>query len=737
MDKQKLFLSVLLIICSATSYAHDSNKFADLTYMLRSPTAERAASGAPGQAYWQQSVSYDINVEVDDFNQRLYGDETIKYTNNSPHTLKYIWLQLHQNRFTPDSRDNLSRESIVNSKKEVHYDSLTSLLHRQEFPGGFKITKIADLANSDLKFTVVGTMLRIDLPEPLQPGLTFNFRVNWWYNIVDSKKIRARSGYEYFEQDGNYIYEIAQWFPRVAAYTDYEGWQNKQFLGSAEFTLEFGDYLVSITVPEDFIVAATGELENAQKVLTSSQKGRFERAIRASAPLFIVTPSEAKSNQASKSQDKKTWIFRAHSVRDFAFAASRKFIWDAQAVEIGDQFVTAMSFYPPEGMGLWDVYSTKAVVHTLKTYSKFTFDYPYPSAISVNGPIGGMEYPMITFNAPRPYDDGTYWDESQTDVDRSWHHSKYGLISVIIHEIGHFYFPMIVNSDEAQWTWMDEGLNSYLQFLAEQEWERDYPHRRGYADSVASYMREHDKSVPIMTDGDLLLQRGNNGYGKPASALNVLRELVIGRDVFDFAMKEYSNRWKFKRPTPTDFFRTMEDASGIDLDWFWRGWFYSTDHVDISVDKIINWRANSLNPDIEIAHKQLLDEQKQPNITDVLNDELPRLTDNDKKLLDFYNKNPDYIAEADRKVYREKFGKLPPEDQVLHNQNKLLYEIQFTNLGGIPSPLPLVLTFDDGTSMEKLIPVEVWRYSNDEVKILLPLDKVLTAVAFDTNQRNG
>ena len=428
-------------------------------------------------------------------------------------------------------------------------------------------------------------MMRVDLPQPLAPKDSFVLHVNFKYKINDAKLIRARTGYEFFEDDGNYVYEIAQWYPRVCAFTDYEGWQNKQYLGRGEFTLELGNYDVRITVPADHVVAATGELQNENKVLSKAQAERLRKARTADQPQFIVTPDEAKANEKHRSKKERTWVFKADNVRDFAWASSRKFVWDAQGHDVDGVPVLAMSYYPREAEPLWSQYSTHAIIHTLDVYSRYAFAYPYPVAISVNGPVYGMEYPMLCFNGPRPEKDGTY--TAQT---------KYGLISVIIHEVGHNYFPMVVNSDERQWTWMDEGLNTFLQYLAEQEWEEDYPSRRGEPADITGYMSSTNQ-VPVMTGSESILQFGNNAYGKPATALNILRETILGRELFDFAFRHYAETWKFKRPTPADFFRTMEDASGVDLDWFWRGWFYSTDHVDIAIRDVALHQIDSGDPD--------------------------------------------------------------------------------------------------------------------------------------------
>jgi hypothetical protein len=568
----------------------DSDKFRQLEELLPTPNNYRAASGAPGHAYWQQQVDYDINITLDDEKQRLSGNETIKYQNNSPDSLRYIWLQLDQNKLARKSDFNMSKPGFPLEK--VTYAGVRNMIESDKFDGGYNITKVTASNGKPLNYVINGTMMRIDLPKTLKSGDDVSFNVAWDYQLHEQKVLGGRSGYEYFKEDDNYLYEIASWFPRAVAYYDVMGWQNKQFIGNGEFTLEFGDYDVKITVPSDHIVAATGVLQNPSKVLTSAQRDRLKKSKKAKKPVMIVTAEEALKNEKSRSTKTKTWRFKAENVRDFAFASSRKFIWDAQGYQEGGTDTMAMSYYPNEGNPLWEKYSTEAIIHTMEQYNKYTFAYPYPVSISVNGPVGGMEYPMITFNGPRPTLDKKTGEKTYS------RRTKYGLIGVIIHEVGHNYFPMIVNSDERQWTWMDEGLNTFLQFVAEQAWEENYPSRRGHAAHITNYMKSSNQ-VPIMTNSESILQFGSNAYGKPATALNILRETVMGRELFDFAFKEYAQRWKFKRPTPSDFFRTMEDASAVDLDWFFRGWFYTTDHVDIALGDIHLYTADSQNPDTE------------------------------------------------------------------------------------------------------------------------------------------
>ncbi|XQW84682.1 M1 family metallopeptidase [Thalassotalea piscium] len=700
------------------------DKFRQLEEILPTPNTYRTASGAPGHQYWQQEVNYKIDIAIDDKTQRLTGAENIEYINNSPDTLRYIWLQLDQNRLKKQSNTNQIRTA---PRKKITYSGMRGVVEADKFDGGYDITKVTDKNNNKLKYVINNTMMRIDLDKPLKSGDKVSFNIEWNYQLHEQKVLGGRSGYEYFEKDDNYLYEVAGWFPRAAAYYDVMGWQNKQFLGAGEFTLEFGDYDVNITVPADHIVAATGELQNAKKVLTKSQRNRLEKARDSKKPVLIVTPDEALANEKSRSSKTKTWNFRAKNVRDFAFASSRKFIWDAQGYKNGGTDTMAMSFYPNEGNPLWEKYSTEAIIHTMKQYSKYTFDFPYPVSISVNGPVGGMEYPMITFNGPRPTLDKKTGEKTYSRG------TKYGLIGVIIHEVGHNYFPMIVNSDERQWTWMDEGLNTFLQFLAEQAWEENYPSRRGHATDMTTYMKSTNQ-VPIMTNSESVLQFGNNAYGKPATALNILRETIMGRDLFDFAFKEYAQRWKFKRPTPADFFRTMEDASAVDLDWFWRGWFYTTDHVDIALGDIHLYRPNSQNPDVEEAWERALENEKPTFISDLRNKGAVVHTDEKPELLDFYNEHDKFTAtNADRNSYNSKHKKLKQWEKDLLVDKRNFYIIDFNNIGGLVMPILLDITYADGEVEHVRIPAEIWRKNSKSVSKLFIRDKEITALALDPN----
>lgn len=726
------YITILLSLTSALALAGPltgPEKFAQLGTLLNTPTETRLASGAPGPDYWQQRADYTIAVTLDEKRQQILGEETIVYHNNSPHTLSYLWLQLDQNRFRQNSDDILSKASP--SFDELPFGTMAQLLLRDEFEGGVEIKSLKGAGGEPMDYSIVKTMMRVALPTPLKPGEQLTFSVGWQHTIIDAVAGGSRGGYEYFKEDKNYIYEIAQWYPRVAAYTDYEGWQHKQFLGQGEFTLEFGDFDVAITVPADHIVAATGLLQNEKEVLTSKQLERYQKAKKSTEQQFVVTANEAKKNQKTKKSGSKTWRFKAENVRDFAFASSRKFIWDAQMAPSGTREVLAMSFYPNEAEPLWSHYSTAAIAHTIDVYSQYTFEYPYPTAISVNGPVGGMEYPMISFNGPRPFDDGTYWDVTQEPASKTWKRSKYGLISVIIHEVGHNYFPMIVNSDERQWTWMDEGLNTYLQFITEQAWEDGYPSRRGEPEKIVEYMKS-ELQVPIMTNSETLHQFGNNAYAKPATALNVLRESIVGRDEFDFAFREYSKRWMFKRPTPADFFRSIEDSTSVDLDWFWRGWFYSTEHVDVAIDDVSLYQIDTQNPKVEKKWLRQEDAKKEASLSVQRNKGNELLIKRDPKLKDFYTEFDEFaVTPYDYAQYSKYLKSLDDRETVSLNADKNFYAIKFTNIGGLVSPLPLRITYDGKHVEEITIPAEIWRKNAQEVTKLIITEREITSIELD------
>ncbi|MBD8625869.1 M1 family metallopeptidase [Oxalobacteraceae sp. CFBP 8753] len=706
------------------------DKFRQLDELLPTPGVTRNAAGAPGHAYWQQRADYKLRVTLDEASRAISGAGTVTYHNNSPDTLSYLWVQLDQNMFRSDS-DNRKITTLpsrsawqARGNDGVKFDALRFTLEAGKFAGGIDIQSVTGSDGRALAHTINKTMMRIDLPQPLKPGAKVSFNVAWRFNIPEMNVLGRRMGFERFK-DGNDIYEIAQWFPRMAAYYDAAGWQNAQYLGDGEFTLEFGDYDVAITVPGDHIVAATGELQNAGEVLSSTQRERLQQAKKAGKPVMIVSQAEAQATEKGRATSNRTWRFNARNVRDFAFASSRKFIWDAQGIKSGKQDVMAMSYYPAEANPLWEKYSTPAVIHTIEQYNKYSFDYPYPVAISVNGPVGGMEYPMLSFNGRRPVKDAKTGELTYSQA------AKYGLISVIIHEVGHNYFPMIVNSDERQWTWMDEGMNSFLQFLAEQAWEENYPARRGEPRDIVDYMRSTNQA-PIMTNAESTLQRGANAYAKPATAFNILRETVLGRELFDFAFKEYAERWKFKRPTPADFFRTMEDASGTDLDWFWRGWFYTTDAVDISVDGISEYTVSSKDPEIEKAWQRARRAAEPVSVTDQRNQGMPRRVDAHPELKDFYNEHDEFtVTNKDRNKFAETTADLEDWEKALLKEGKHLTLVDFSNRGGLVMPLIVELTFKNGQKTIERIPAEVWRYSPKKITKLFVTDEPIVGLTQD------
>ena len=723
---KKTNLSILLLFLTSLVCAQDNlnnSKFKQLYEELPTPNVYRTASGAPGHEYYQQKADYEINVELDEEKNILKGNEIITYTNNSPDVLNYLWIQLDQNVRAKNSHGQLTSTNSMNNK--MSFRNIKRMHDRMDFDGGFKLEEVRDTYNNDLSYIVNETMMRIELPKSLRKGQSFSFKIKYSYNINDRMKIGGRSGYEYFENEGNAIYTIAQFFPRMAVYNEVEGWQNKQFLGRGEFTLPFGDYKVNITVPSDHIVAATGELKNASSVLNKNQIKRWEKAKKNFIdPVIIVSEEEAKENEKEKSKLKKTWTFEAKNVRDFGWASSRKFIWDAMAVDISGKTVMAYSYYPKEGNPLWEQYSTRVVAHTLKVYSEYTIDYIYPQATSVHAKSIGMEYPMICFNFGRPESDGTYSKRT-----------KYGMIGVIIHEVGHNFFPMIINSDERQWTWMDEGLNTFVQYITEQEFERNYPSRRGPPNNIVEYMKGDKSGIsPIMTNSESILQFGNNAYGKPATALNILRETVMGRELFDYSFKTYSERWAFKHPTPADFFRTMEDASAVDLDWFWRGWFYTNDHVDISLDKVNWFKINTGNPEIENTISKNQEENKKRYIGISRNKSSIKktITEIDSLSIDFYTTyDPFKTNILDEEDYKKYIKNLDEDEKEILKSEKNYYELNFSNIGGLVMPIILEFTFVDLTTEVVRIPAEIWKKNSNQIKKVFILDKEVLKVQLD------
>ena len=708
----------------------NSNKFKQLYEEFSTPNRFRTASGAPGVDYYQQQVDYVMDLELDDQNTKLYGEETITYTNNSPDALPYLWVQLDQNirkKEAPALEKNGSGFQPL-----ARASTFVKNYIDDPFDGGFNIESVTSANGQSLPYQINQTMMRIDLPSPIMPGGQYRFSIKWWYNVNNHVTNRARSGYEYFPEDGNRAYVIAQFFPRMAVYNDVEGWQNYQFWGNGEFALNFGNYEVNLTVPADHVVEATGQLQNPKEVLSREEYKRYKRAQNTfDSPVMIVTQEEAQAKEAVFSDKKKTWRYLANNVRDFAFASSRKFIWDMMAVQVGPRKVMAVSLYPKEGNPLWEEYSTRAVAQALDTYSKYTFDYPYPKAVSVHAKNQGMEYPMICWNYGRPNEDGTYSDRT-----------KFGMISVIIHEVGHNYFPMIVNSDERQWGWMDEGLDTFMQYLTEQEFGANfpeavapleaYPSRRGSPSKIVPYMSGDQSFIsPIMSNPENVFQLGPNAYGKPATALNILRETIMGKELFDYAFKTYAQRWMFKHPTPEDFFRTMEDASAVDLDWFWRGWFYSTDYVDIGVGSVKKYYV-SPKPGKEVD--EML-EQYNMTLEDLPENMMYMVAEDSESFepsmaegsaIENSQSLRNYIEENNTEIDRSN-AEVP----------KYFYEIEFEKPGGLVMPLIVEYSYADGSTERVTYPVQVWRKNDASVRKVLATNKELVGVTIDPDEETA
>ncbi|WP_370476933.1 M1 family metallopeptidase [Tamlana flava] len=740
--KQIAYLCLSLILMSSALFAQEqeanalkkghtnTNKFRQLYDEFSTPNMFRSASGAPGPAYYQQQADYKMDIVLDDKISRITGYETITYTNNSPDELKYLWVQLEQNKRAKDSKSPLIESSGV--APVMFPNAFTKEFMSEPLERGFNILEVNDISGKPLPHTINRTMMRVELPKPMKHGDKFSFSVKWWYNINDHVVEDGRSGYEYFPKDGNKAYVIAQFFPRMAVYSDVEGWQNSQFWGRDEFALPFGNYEVNITVPADHILDGTGVLTNRKEVYTKTMLERYETAKRSyDKPVLIVNQTEAEAAEKGFSEQTKTWKLKAENVRDFGFATSRKFILDMMAVKIGGKDVMAVSMYPKEGNPLWEEWSTRVVASTLESFSRMTFDYPYHKAISVHAKQQGMEYPMICWNYGRPEEDGTYSDRV-----------KYGMMGVITHEVGHNFFPMIVNSDERQWTWMDEGLNTFVQYVAEQDFgekypsalspqDKHFPSDRGPAKMIIPYMGGDQNFIaPIMTKGLNTYQFGNNAYGKPATALNILRETVMGRELFDYAFKEYANRWMFKHPTPEDFFRTMEDASAFDLDWYWRGWFYTTDWVDIGVKEVKKYfvsdepnaymreymeergvKRNQLKPLVYLVEEGSEDFKEKMKTKSLL--------ENSKPLQEYIMDN------------------FTPEERKSIKEPKYFYNVTFEKPGGLVMPIIVEYTYADGTSNQVTYPAQIWRFNDNEVSKAIASDKEIVSITVDPNEETA
>jgi len=741
----KKILTLLLIVMATVSNAQNimnnptsnhGNRFESLGTILPTPNEYRTASGAPGSKYWQQRCDYDIKCELDEKKLTLTGKETVTYYNNSPDVLSYIWLQLDENQHS--SVDNANYQNSSSLSKDVNIRTLEKFEEAKTDNGfGDKISLLTDALGNKLSYTINKTMMRIDLPSVLKPGQSFTFKCNWSYKIPNRIVDFSRGGYEYFEEEDNYLFTMAQWFPRLCVYSDNQGWQNHQFTGNSEFALTFGNYKVAITVPADHIVMGTGECTNYSNVLSVAQQVRWAKAQVAKEPVEVVTLAEATAAEKTKSTAKKTWNFSANMVRDFAWGSSRKFIWDAMPAMVEGKKVMCMSAYPKEAYSLYRKYSTKAVAHTIKTYSKFTIPYPYPVAQSIEA-ANGMEYPMICFNYGRTEKDGTYSEAT-----------KNGMLGVIIHEVGHNFFPMIINSDEREWTWMDEGLNTFVEYLTEELWDNKFPSRRGPAFSIVDYMKlPKEQLEPIMVNSENIIQLGANAYSKPSTGLNILRETIVGRKLFDFGFKEYARRWAFKHPSPADLFRTMNDATGENLDWFWRGWFYGIEPCDIAIDTV----KHAVFADVEGLQPQSIPSSETrkvgitkpsvnafEDISKIRNREDNSIvfqTDIDTSLRDFYWRYDRGIIAYDSslKIPVTSFGgnrdNLTEAEKTKY-ANTHLYEITFSNKGGLVMPIIVEFTFEDGTKKLEKIPAQIWRKNENKVSKVFMTNKKATAIKLD------
>ena len=736
----KRSLNIFMFLCSMVSISaqniqnnpgsNHGNRFEQLGTILPTPNNYRTASGAPGHEYWQQRADYDISAYLDEDKLNLKGSETITYYNNSPDELEYLWIQLDENQ--QSSVKNAGYDSSSMLPKQTSNTRLTATeLPAKDNGFGVNLEKVTDTEGKPLSYVVNKTMMRIDLPKKLKKGETFKFKIDWNYNISDRMKMGGRGGYEFFPEDGNYLFTMTQWYPRLCVYSDFQGWQNHQFTGRGEFALTFGNFKVKMNVPADHTIASTGVGKNFSEVLTPEQLARWQKAQNVTEPVEIVTLDEAKKAEKSKSKKRKTWVFEAENVRDFAWTSSRKFIWDAmpQLIEENNNKVMCMSLYPKEAYNLYRKYSTKAVAHTIKTYSEFTIPYPYPVAQSIEA-SNGMEYPMICFNYGRTEKDGTYSEGI-----------KNGMIGVIIHEVGHNFFPMIINSDERQWSWMDEGLNTFVEYLTEELWDNKFPSKRGPAHTIVDYMKlPKDQLEPIMSNSENIIQFGPNAYSKPATGLNILRETIMGRELFDKAFKTYAKRWAFKHPEPADLFRTMEDASGEDLDWFWRGWFYSTDPVDIAIDKVtvatpdFDGKANAREFKYKVEKPALNDFEDISKIRNREDKKITFYTDKDTSTQDFYwryDRGLENVDTTKEYTIKGEAAENLNEKEREKFKNLIGYQIDFSNKGGLVMPLILEFTFEDGSKLSDKISAQIWRKNEKSVSKTYFFDKKLKSIQLD------
>ena len=715
--------------------SNHGNRFEQLGTILPTPNEYRTASGAPGPKYWQQRCDYDITCELNEPSRRLEGKETLTYYNNSPDVLTYLWLQLDENEHSTKNNSGYQNSNPMPTRiTESDVQRFTGKIDKDREYGD-NITRVTDATGKTLSYTINKTMMRVELPTPLKPGQQFIFKIDWNYNIIERTKYGGRGGFEFFPEDGNDLYTMTQWYPRLCVYSDFQGWQNHQFVGSGEFALAFGNFKVAMTVPADHVVMATGQCQNYQAVLSPAQMARWTKAQTATDVTEVVTLDEATAREKQKSTEKKTWVFKAEMVRDFAWGSSRKFVWDAMPTMVEGKKVMCMSAYGKEAYNLYRKFSTKTVAHTIKSYSKFTIPFPYPVAQSIEA-ANGMEYPMICFNFGRCEKDGTYSEGT-----------KNGMLGVVIHEVGHNFFPMIINSDERQWTWMDEGLNSFCEYLTEELYDNKFPVSKGPAYKIVDYMKlPKDQLEPIMTNSENIIQFGPNAYSKPTCGLNILRETIMGRELFDYAFKEYARRWAFKHPTPADLFRTMEDASGEDLDWFWRGWFYNTDPCDISLDSV---RWSVLNTDAPGVMQNNFSARKQSVAKPALNafDDISKIrnredkkivfaTDADPSLRDFYWRYDRDMVKVDSTPFEipapaVNIDTFTQAERFAVAGGKNMYELTFSNKGGLVMPIIIEWTYKDGTKEIDRIPAQVWRKNENKVVKTFMKSKEVASILID------
>jgi len=519
-----------------------------------SPNMMRSGTGYPGPDYWQQQADYTIQAHLEPDEGTVGASMSVVYTNNSPDTLDYIWVSLDQNLFRTDSIGTLSRTP----------GSVMKMLE-DDFDGGFKIHSLQS-EGDDLEIKPYDTVGRIDLPHPLQPGEKLRFSMDFDFKIPPHLR---RMGSEKVDQGE--IFEIAQWFPQVCKYDDVHGWNTLPYIGTGEFYTDFGNYDVSITVPRTFIVAGSGKLANPGEVLTQDQQSRLGEAMQSDDPIWIIEPDAVGTEDARPGiADEFTWHFKNEHARTFAWAASDAFIWDACKADVNTEdgqshTVLCQSFYPKEATA-WDHTdkdggSSRVIKHSIEFYSDFLFPYAYPVMSNINGPEGGMEYPGIVFCGART--------------------SSRGLFGVTDHEIGHNWFPMVVNSDERRYMWQDEGFNTFINMYSRANfYDKEVNIKRAVMQTMA--MSDVPNNQPIMTSPDRMWPRwvGGLNYRKTGYGLYLLREFILGPDRFDQAFHGYTSHWAFKSPQPADFFRAMENGAGMDLNWFWRGWFLEPATLD-------------------------------------------------------------------------------------------------------------------------------------------------------------